>query len=97
MTQVVSAKQFRENFSEILNEAVYGEKRILITRNGKSQAVLVGVRDYNPANFIPKAEWNKAFRLINKIRARGKRISEDEAMRLANEAVRQIRRQRRLQ
>lgn len=97
MTQVVSAKQFRENFSEILNEAVYGKKRILITRNGKSQAVLVGVRDYNPANFVPKEEWNKAFRLINKIRARGKRISEDEAMKLANEAVQQVRKQRRLQ
>lgn len=96
MTQIVSAKQFRENFSEILSEAVYGEKRILITRNGKSQAVLVGVKDYNPASLIPKEEWDKAFRLINEIRARGKRTG-DETMKLANEAVQQVRKQRRLQ
>ena len=97
MTQVISAKQFRENFSEVLNEAVYGKKRILITRNGKSQAVLVGIKDYNPANFIPKEEWDKAFKLINKIRSRGKKLSEDEAMKLANEAVQEVRKQKRLQ
>jgi len=87
MTQVVSAKQFRENFSEILNEAVYGKKRILITRNGKYQAVLVGVKDYSPANFIPKEEWDKSFKTFTKISSRGKSLSENKAMKVALEAV----------
>ena len=87
MTQVVSAKQFRENFSEILNEAVYGKKRILITRNGKSQAVLVGVKDYNPANFIPKEEWDESFKTFTKISSRGKSLSENKAMKVALDAV----------
>lgn len=95
MTQTVTAKQFRENFSEILNEAVYGGKKILITRNGKSQAVLVGIKGYNPADFIPKEEWDKTFTLIDTIRSRGKEISEDEAMRIANEAVQAVRKQKR--
>lgn len=78
MTQVVSAKQFRENFSEILNEAVYGKKRILITRNGKSQAFLVGVKD---------KEWEENFKTFTKISSRGKSLSENKAMKVALEAV----------
>ena len=95
MTQVVSAKQFRENFSEILNEAVYGKNRFLITRNGKSQAVLVGVKDFNPRVLMTQEEWETNFKTFNKISSRGKKLSEDDAMKLALEAVDSVRKQKR--
>ena len=95
MMQVISAKQFRENFSEVLNEAVYGKKRILITRNGKSQAVLVGVKDFNPKDFLTQEEWKKSFETFTKISSRGKRLSEDKALELVNEAVAWARKQKR--
>lgn len=94
MTQIVSAKQFRENFSEILNEAVYGKKRILITRNGKSQAFLVGVKDYNPADLMTKKEWEESFKTFSKISSRGKNLSENKAMKVALEAVAWARKQK---
>jgi prevent-host-death family protein len=94
MTQIVSAKQFRENFSEILNEAVYGEKRILITRNGKSQAILVGVKGYNPADFMTKKEWKENFKTFTKISSRGKSLSENKAMKVALDAVAWARKQK---
>jgi len=96
MTQVVSAKQFRENFSEILNEVTYGQKKILITRNGKSQAMLVGIKDLNPKDFVPKEEWNKTFRLINKIRSRAKNLSEKEMATTVNQEIQEARKQRHL-
>ena len=92
MTQVISAKQFRENFSEILNEAVYGGNRVLITRNGKSQAILVGIKDLNPADFIPKEEWDRTFTLINRIRSQSKQLPEDQAMKFVKEEVQEARR-----
>ncbi len=94
MTQVVSAKQFRENFSEILNEAVYGKKRILITRNGKSQAVLVGVKDYNPADLMSKKEWEESFKTFTKFSSRGKSLSDPKAMKVVLEAVDWARKQK---
>jgi prevent-host-death family protein len=94
MTQVVSAKQFRDNFSEILNQAVYGNKRILITRNGKSQAVLVGVKDYNPAELMTKKEWEGDLKTFAKISSRGKSLSDNKAMKVALEAVAWARKQK---
>ena len=94
MTQVVSAKQFRENFSEILNEVAYGEEKILITRNGKSQAMLVGIKDLNPKDFVPKEEWNKTFRLIRKVRSRGKNLSKTQVAKILNQEIQAVRKQR---
>lgn len=57
--------------------------------------MLVGVKDYNPADFIPKEEWDKTFTLIDTIRSRGKDVPEEEAMKIANEAVQAVRKQKR--
>jgi len=38
--KTVSAKYARQNFSEILNEAHFGKKKVLITRSGKPMVIL---------------------------------------------------------
>jgi len=44
--KVVSAKQARQNFSEILNEVYYGGKKVIISRSRKPMVVLISIKDY---------------------------------------------------
>lgn len=41
----VSAREAREEFSDLLNRAAYARDRIVITRNGKSVAAIISTAD----------------------------------------------------
>ncbi len=41
----ISAKQAREEFSEIINQAAYAAKRTIITRHGKEVAAVIPISD----------------------------------------------------
>ncbi|MBI2621169.1 MAG: type II toxin-antitoxin system Phd/YefM family antitoxin [Candidatus Levybacteria bacterium] len=42
--KTVTAKQARQNFSEIINEVFYGNKKVLITRSGKPVVILTSAK-----------------------------------------------------
>jgi prevent-host-death family protein len=94
MISAISAGEVRQNFSEILNEAVYGRKKIFITRFGKPEAVLLGLRDLNPKDWVSKKEWQTGFKIFSKIRVSGRDLMEEEAGELVEEAVRSVRSKR---
>ncbi len=39
--KIVTARQARQNFADILNEVYYGNKKVLITRSGKPMVIVV--------------------------------------------------------
>ena len=41
----VSAKQAREQFSDLLSRAAYGKERVIVKRHGKQVAALVPIED----------------------------------------------------
>ena len=41
----ISAKEAREEFSEIINQAAFGSKRTIITRHGKEVAAVISISD----------------------------------------------------
>lgn len=43
--KTVTAKQARQNFSELLNEVSFGNKKILITRSGKPLVIMVSAKE----------------------------------------------------
>ena len=45
MMKKVTAKYARQNFAEIINEAFYGKKKIVITRSGKPVVVVTKVEE----------------------------------------------------
>lgn len=42
----VSTVEFRENISECLNQAAYGNNPQVVTRRGKEIAILISVKEY---------------------------------------------------
>lgn len=43
--KAVSAKEARQNFSEIINEVHFGRKKIVITKSGKPMVILVSTKE----------------------------------------------------
>ncbi|MBI4097003.1 MAG: type II toxin-antitoxin system Phd/YefM family antitoxin [Candidatus Levybacteria bacterium] len=43
--KTVTAKQARQNFSEIINEVHFGRKKILIARSGKPMVILISTKE----------------------------------------------------
>lgn len=87
MNQVIPAKIARQKFSDLLNEAAYGGKKFTITRSGKPLAILVGITDYNPKDFMTNEEWEAGFKIFDRIRSKGKNLTEKQVEKLVEEAI----------
>lgn len=46
----------RENFAELINQASYGGRRVVLTRRGKPVAALISLRDLRLLEENPTAE-----------------------------------------
>ena len=95
MTQTVSAHDARNKFSEMLNTAVYGKTKVIITRFNKPQAVLMDYKEYefltDPSKRFTSKEWEKGFKVFDRIAARTKDIPAKEVERIVDEAVKAVR------
>ncbi len=95
MTTSVTAQNARNNFAEMLNTAVYGRTNIVITRFNKPQAVLLDYQEYerliNPRLRFSDEEWEKGFKVIDRIRAKTKRITSQKAESLIDKTVEEVR------
>jgi len=101
MTQTVSAQDARNKFSEILNIAVYGKTKVVITRFNKPQAVLIDYKEYeqlmNPKSRFSDEEWEKGFKVFDQIRAKTKNIPIQKIQNGVDNAVKEIRSKKRVQ
>ncbi|MBS0349895.1 MAG: type II toxin-antitoxin system Phd/YefM family antitoxin [Proteobacteria bacterium] len=48
----------RENFAELINQASYGGRRVILTRRGKPVAALVSLKDLRILEDGPEGEKN---------------------------------------
>ena len=98
MTQTVSAQDARNKFSEILNTAVYGKTKVVITRFNKPQAVLMDYKEYefltDPSKRFTNKEWEKGFKVFDRIRAKTKDIPAKDVERIVEKAVKAVRRKK---
>jgi prevent-host-death family protein len=51
----VSVSEVKADFSRYLNQAAYGNKRVLITSRGKAKAILLGIEDMKRLEALEKA------------------------------------------
>lgn len=95
MTQLISAKDLRNNFAEILNMVVYGNTNVVITRFSKPQAVLVDYKEYqrllNPKSKFAEKEWRDLFKPIDEIRKNLPKFSAKKVEKDVSEAIKYAR------
>ncbi|MBI4999800.1 type II toxin-antitoxin system Phd/YefM family antitoxin [Candidatus Gottesmanbacteria bacterium] len=98
MRQIVTAQVARNKFAEVLNTAIYGLTSVVITRFNKPQAVIINYKEYerlmNPQLRFGKEEWKKGFKVLDKVRARNKKIPPQKIEKGVARAVAEVRRRR---
>lgn len=101
MTQTVTAQDARNKFSEMLNTAVYGKTKIVITRFNKPQAVLIDYKEYeqlmNPKSRFSDKEWEEGFKVFDQIRTKTKDIPFKRIQTVVDKAVEDVRSKKRVQ
>lgn len=52
----MSTVEARENFSEMINQAAYGNQRVVLTRRGKPLVAVVALQDLQNVNAVAEVE-----------------------------------------
>lgn len=52
----MSTVEARENFSEMINQAAYGNQRVVLTRRGKPLVAVVSLQDFENSQSADKEE-----------------------------------------
>lgn len=90
MVKKVSAMKIRDNLGELLNEVYYRGDEVVIERAGKAMAVLVPVSRYE--QYLK--ERQERFKILDRIKARTKKIPAKVLDATIDEAVRAVRARR---
>jgi len=100
MTQTIAAQDARNKFAEVLNTAIYGSTNVIVTRFNKPQAVIISYREYerlmNPRSRFTPDEWDKGFKVFDRIRAKNKSIASSQIEKGIRQAVKAVRRDKRV-
>jgi len=85
---VVSSKQARNNFADLLGQVKFGQKVVTIQKQGKAFGVLISPEQYEA---YQKATKDNLFALIDKIQSRNGQSNEAEVTKDIAEAVKEAR------
>lgn len=93
MTQTLKASDVRSNWSKLLNQVFRGETEVVVEKSGIPVAAIVSTQDYQKLQQIKEAR-ERNFTVINEIRAAFRDQKPEEIEKRVNEAVLQMRKER---
>lgn len=87
----MSAKEARDNFSDLLGIVYYGKEPVIIDKKGRPYAVVINPDDYNRYR---KAAKERFFETVDTIQADNKNEDPDQVLKDVTKAVKQVRQER---
>ena len=90
ITKTMTAKEARDNFSELLGSVYYTNNPVIVERKGKPFAVVISPEQFE----VLKGEQEKAWKVIEEIQARNAHLSEEEVMADVTRVVEEVRQER---
>jgi prevent-host-death family protein len=85
----MSAKDARDQFSDVLNRVYYQREPIIVERQGKPMVVVVSLADFERYQQLAKEHF---FQAVDQVQARTVGHDPDEVLRDVSEAVDEVRR-----
>jgi len=89
-----TAKQARDNFTDILGMVYYGKAPVVVEKKGRPFAVVVNPTEYEKYEKYKKAARKRILEIIEEIQTANKDADYEEVLKDATEAVKEIRKQR---
>lgn len=88
ISKIISAKQARDNFTDLLGAVYYGKAQITVEKKGRAFAVVINPEEYERYQKMAKEQF---FKVTGKIQARNSKYSEKEVLADITKAVWEIR------
>ncbi|HLZ21986.1 MAG TPA: type II toxin-antitoxin system Phd/YefM family antitoxin [Ktedonobacterales bacterium] len=91
VTKRMSAKEARENFSDVLGIVFYGKEPIIVERKGKPMAVLISPEQYER---YEQQVMERLGQVVDELRQHNANADPEELQRDIDEALTEVRRER---
>lgn len=89
--KTVTAKEARDNFTDILGMVYYGKQPVVIEKKGRPFAVVISPEEYENYKKVAKKRF---FEIVNKIQAKNKGVDPDKVLKDVTEVVEEVRQER---
>jgi len=90
----VSAKQARDNFTDILGSVYYGKQTVVVERKGRPFAVVINPDEYEKYQDYKKAAKKRFFEIVDEIQAANKGKSFNKVYKDVTKIVEEVRQER---
>lgn len=96
MKATVSLDEFRRNLSDIVARVMYGDQTVIVQKHNKQGVIVISEQEYEKLRdprkrFSSKAEWDRLFVFIDKIRARTPKLDPKKLEKIIDEEVKAVR------
>ena len=94
VTNKVTAKEARDNFTDVLGMAYYGKQSVVVERGGRPFAVVINPDEFDKYEKYKEAARKRIGEIIEEIQVANKGANYDEVLKDVTEAVEEVRRKR---
>jgi|SRR5579875_3549398 len=91
MTKRVSAKEARDNFTDVLGLVYYGNESVIVEKKGRPFAVVISPREYERLQQVVK---DQLFAVVDRVQKRNSDLPDDEVQEVVTAEVEAVRTER---
>lgn len=92
--KTVTAKEARDNFTDILGMVYYGKEPVMVEKKGRPFAIVINPDEYKKNEKYKEAARKRILEIIEEIQAANKGANYAEVLKDVTEAVNEVRKQR---
>lgn len=94
-SNAVSIDELRSNLADIVNRVSYGNDRVVVKKHNREVALIISLDEYekimDPTKRLSEKEWADSVKKLDEIRNKIPRVDPDEMEKAIDEAVREVR------
>lgn len=94
ITQKMTAKEARDNFTDLLGTVYYGKESVLVEKKGRPFAVVINPDEYESYQNFKKAAKKRFFELVDEIQVANKGKSFNKVYKDVTKIVEEVRKER---
>lgn len=94
ITQKMTAKEARDNFTDLLGSVYYGKESVVVEKKGRPFAVVVNPDEYGSYIKYKEAAKKRVLEIIEEIQAANKDLNFEEALKDITDVVEEARQER---
>lgn len=95
----ISIDELRSNLADIVNRVTYAKDRVVVKKYNKEAAIIISLDEYeklmDPTKRLSKKEWANSVKKLDEFRAKIPKVNPQEMEEAINEAVREVRAEKR--